>query len=65
MTNFKFLGLAACLMLILLATTCTAHIGGSIKITSSAGFATAFYVDFVKDGNVTTYETSNCYVFNL
>jgi hypothetical protein len=59
MKIFKNLGLDACLVVILLVTTCTAHIGGSIKITSSAGFATAFYVDFVKDGNVTTYETSN------
>lgn len=59
MKIFKNLGLDACLVAILLVTACNAHIGGSIKITSSAGFATAFYVDFVKDGNVTTYETSN------
>jgi len=65
MTNLEFIVLAICSAVILLATTCTAQTGSKIKVSSSAGFAAAFYVDYVKEGNVTTYETSNKGVFKI
>ena len=65
MINLELLVLATCSAVILLATTCTAQTGSSIKVSSSAGFAAAFYVDYVKEGNITTYETSNKSVIKI
>jgi len=62
MANLQILFIFSCLKIIFLAMQTSARSAGSIKITSSAGFATFFYVDFVQNGtvkNVTTYETSN------